>query len=168
MHPVVEISKKAVEAYVRDGVVIPAPADLPAELRGRAGVFVSLKKGGTLRGCIGTIEPCCENLAEEAIANAISSAVRDPRFLPVRESELAKWTYSVDVLSEPEPINGLGELDPKQYGVVVEQGNRRGLLLPDLEGVETAEQQVTIARLKAGIGPDEPVQLYRFRVERFK
>jgi len=168
MHPVVEISKMAVEAYVRDRVVLKPPPDPPAELRDQAGVFVSLKKWGVLRGCIGTIEPCCPTLAEEAIYNAISSATHDPRFLPVEEDELEDLAYSVDVLCPPEPITGLHELDPTCYGVVVERGHQRGLLLPDLEGVDTPEQQVDIARRKAGIGPDDPVQLYRFLVQRFR
>ncbi|MDP2660144.1 MAG: AmmeMemoRadiSam system protein A, partial [Dehalococcoidia bacterium] len=118
-------------------------------------------------GCIGTIEPCCPSLAEEAIANAISSATRDPRFLPVEERELEELAYSVDVLSPPEPIDGLHQLDPRRYGVVVERGYRRGLLLPDLDGVDTPEQQVEIARRKAGILPDAAVHLYRFQVQRF-
>ena len=167
MHPVVEISKMAVEAYIRDGAVLLPPGETPAELKDRAGGFVSLKKGGMLRGCIGTIEPCCPSLAEEAIANAICSATRDPRFLPVEEHELEHLEYSVDVLSPPEPVSGLQELDPRHYGVVVERGTRRGLLLPDLDGVDTPEQQVDIARRKAGIGLDESVQLYRFLVQRF-
>lgn len=168
MHPVVQLSKMAVEAYIRDGVVLRPPDAPPAELREPGAVFVSLKKGGALRGCIGTIEPCCPSLAEEAIANAISSATRDPRFLPVEAHELEQLHYSVDVLSPPEPISDLHELDPRRYGVVVEWGVRRGLLLPDLDGVNTAEQQVDIARRKAGIGSGEPVQLYRFLVQRFK
>jgi hypothetical protein len=168
MHPVVEISKKAVETYVRHGEVLKPPADLPPELWERAGVFVSLKKHGQLRGCIGTFEACCQNLAEEAIMNAISSATRDPRFLPVEEEELEDLTYSVDILTKPEPISGLHQLDPRRYGVLVERGGRRGLLLPDLEGVDTPEQQVDIARQKAGILPDEEVQLYRFEVRRYK
>jgi len=168
VHPVVEISMRAVEAYVRDGERLKPPVELPAELTAPAALFVSLKKAGQLRGCIGTVEPCCPTLAEEAITNAISSATRDPRFLPVEVDELDQLTYSVDVLTAPEPIDGLQQLDPRRYGVVVERDHRRGLLLPDLDGVDSAEQQVDIARRKAGIAPDVPVRLYRFEVRRFK
>src|SRR3990172_8421659 len=135
MHPVVEISKRAVEAYVRDGERLRPPAELPPELAAPAALFVSLKKGGQLRGCIGSVEPCCPTLAEEAIANAINSATRDPRFMPVEADELDELAYSVDVLAAPELIEGLHQLDPRRYGVVVERDYQRGLLLPDLDGV---------------------------------
>jgi len=163
----VELARRAVEEYVRHRRRLRPPEELPAELRRRAGVFVSLKKRGELRGCIGTFLPTEENLAEEIITNAIKSATMDFRFPPVSPSELAELEYSVDVLSPPEPTTVEG-LDPKKYGVIVESGGRRGLLLPDLEGVDTVEEQLEIARRKAGIAPDEPVQLYRFTVERHK
>lgn len=166
--PHVKLAKKAVETYVRENRVIDVPPDVPEELKNtRAGVFVSLKKNGALRGCIGTIEPVQDNLAEEIIANAISAAVRDPRFLPVEEDELDELTYSVDVLKPAEPVHDIRELDPKRYGVIVECGSRRGLLLPDLEGVDTVEEQIDIARRKAFIGPHEPIRLYRFEVVRY-
>ncbi len=166
--PHVKLAKKAVETYVRENRVIDVPPDVPEELKNtRAGVFVSLKKNGALRGCIGTIEPVQDNLAEEIIANAISAAVRDPRFLPVEEDELDELTYSVDVLKPAEPVHDIRELDPKRYGVIVECGSRRGLLLPDLEGVDTVEEQIGIARRKAFIGPNEPIRLYRFEVVRY-
>jgi len=136
-------------------------------MKQRAGTFVSLHKRGALRGCIGTFEPTCPNVAEEIIQNAISAATRDPRFPPVQDSELDDLEISVDVLSPPEPVESMAELDPERYGVIVESGWRRGLLLPDLEGVDTAEYQVEIARRKAGIGAHEPVQLYRFEVKRY-
>jgi len=165
--PHVKLAMAAIEAYVREGRVIDVPPDTPEELRNtRAGVFVSLKRDGQLRGCIGTIEPVQQNLAAEIIANAISAAVRDPRFLPVEEWELGDLTCSVDVLMPAEPVKGLDELDPKRYGVIVESGLRRGLLLPDLEGVDTVEEQVDIARRKASIGRNEPIKLYRFEVIR--
>lgn len=167
MHPVVEISKMAIETYVRKGEQLKPPASLTPELQQPAAVFVSLKKHGQLRGCIGTIEPCCESLAEEAIANAIGSATRDPRFLPVELAELEHLTYSVDVLTAPEPVDGPGQLDPRRYGVVVERARQRGLLLPDIEGIDTAEQQIDIARRKAGILPGETFRLYRFQVQRY-
>lgn len=167
MHPLVKLAKDTVEAYVRDGTV-PKPVELTPEMHGQAGVFVSLKIGGVLRGCIGTFEPTKDNVAEEIVSNAIMSATRDPRFPPVSPSELADLDYSVDVLSTPESVDDAGELDPKKYGVIVESGWRRGLLLPDLEGVDTVERQVEICRAKAGISPGEPVKMYRFKVERYK
>jgi AmmeMemoRadiSam system protein A len=139
-------------------------------LEQRAACFVSIKTDeGDLRGCIGTIEPAKETLAEELIANAVSSATRDPRFAPVAPAELSHLRYSVDVLSTPEPAK-FEELDPKVYGVIVEDesGSRRGLLLPDLKGVETASQQVDIAARKAGIALATPLKLFRFRVERYR
>jgi AmmeMemoRadiSam system protein A len=166
LHPLVKLAKEAVENYVRHGKVVK-PTELTPEMKKRAGVFVSLKKRGQLRGCIGTFLPTRENIAEEIVANAISSAVHDPRFFPVAPDELEELEYSVDVLSEPEPVRSASELDPKKYGVIVECGYRRGLLLPDLEGVDTVEEQIRICRAKAGIAPDEPVKLYRFQVERY-
>ena len=167
MHPVVRLAQEAVELYVRDGAVLKPEATSP-ELRARAGVFVSLHKRGDLRGCIGTFEPTRKNVAEEIVANAISSATHDPRFSPVRSNELADLDYSVDILTKPEPVECVDQLDARRYGVIVEAGWRRGLLLPDLEGVDTAEQQIEICRMKAGIGAGEPVRLYRFEVKRYK
>ncbi len=167
MHPLVRLAKKTVEAHVRKGEVFQ-PKRLSAEMKEKAGVFVSIYRLGELRGCIGTFEPQHANVAEEIVANAISSATRDPRFLPITEDELKKLEYSIDVLTRPEPVASQEQLDPKRYGVIVEAGWRKGLLLPDLEGVDTVEEQVDICRLKAGIGPDEPVKLYRFEVKRYK
>ena len=107
-------------------------------------------------------------MADEIIANAISTAFHDPRFEPVTVSELRDLDYTVDVLTPPEPVSGADKLDPRKYGVIVEAGYRRGLLLPDLEGVDTVEEQIDIARQKAGIRPDEPVKLYRFEVKRYR
>ena len=167
LHPIVNLAREAVESYVRNSKT-PEPEELTPEMRERAGVFVSLHKHGKLRGCIGTFEPAQKNVAEEIIVNAVSSATRDPRFSPVDDSELGDLEYSVDILSRAEPVTDVSELDPGEYGVIVESGQRRGLLLPDLEGVESAEEQIAICRLKAGIAPEEPVDLYRFRVTRFK
>ncbi len=151
---------------MRKREVIDPPADLPREfLSRRAGVFVSIKKDGMLRGCIGTYLPTTGNIAEETIANAIKAATQDPRFPPVRPEELPHLEVSVDILSEPEPCTEK-DLDPKRYGVIVEKGYRVGLLLPDLEGVDTVEEQLRIAKMKAGIPPDEPCKIYRFTVER--
>jgi AmmeMemoRadiSam system protein A len=167
MHPFVNLAKKAIEEYVRDRKVITPPEDLPPEMRQRAGVFVSLKKNKQLRGCIGTIMPATENIAEEIIKNAIAAATEDPRFYPVQPEELDEIEYSVDVLSEPEKVESLSELDPKKYGVIVVKGHRKGLLLPDLEGVDTVEEQLRIAKMKAGILPDEDCEIYRFTVKRY-
>jgi AmmeMemoRadiSam system protein A len=168
LHPVVELAKKTVESYVREGKEISPPEELTSELKEQAGVFVSIHKHGELRGCIGTFEPTKANVAEEVITNAISSATEDPRFPPIAVSELDDLDYSVDLLTQPEPVKDASQLDVKKYGVIVRSGFRRGLLLPDLEGVDSVEEQIAICRLKAGISPFEPVSLYRFQVRRFK
>jgi AmmeMemoRadiSam system protein A len=161
-----EVAKKAVEEYVRSGKHLPVPIPVPQELNRRAGAFVCLKKGGELRGCIGTIEPTRDTLLHEVLQNAVSAAVEDPRFYPVRAEELEELEYSVDVLDEPELAISLEELDPKVYGVIVESGYKRGVLLPDLEGVDTVEEQLSIAMRKAGITSNEPVVVYKFKVTR--
>lgn len=167
LHPIAELAKQAVESYVRQGKVL-SPGELTAEMERRAGAFVSIKKRGELRGCIGTFEPTKANVAEEIVANAIGSATQDPRFTPVVASELDELEYSVDILTAREPVEEVALLDPEKYGVIVECGLRRGLLLPDLEGVDTADQQIEICRAKAGISADEQVKLYRFQVRRHK
>ncbi|MGI5872108.1 MAG: AmmeMemoRadiSam system protein A [Bacillota bacterium] len=164
--PLVRLARYTVESRAL-GLPPKEVADLPPVARERAGVFVSIKKHGELRGCIGTIQPVQANVAEEIRANAISAAFRDPRFDPVEPEELNDLVYSVDVLTPPEPVASLAELDPKVYGVIVRQNGRSGLLLPDLPGIDTAEEQVAIARRKAGIPADSPVQLERFRVVRY-
>jgi AmmeMemoRadiSam system protein A len=172
-HPLVELARKTIEAYVRRGEVLKPPAELTPEMRGRAGVFVSLHdKRGNLRGCIGTIEPTQPTIAQEVIRNAISAATQDPRFPPVRPEELDDLEISVDVLTPPEPIQGPEDLDPKRYGLIVQSLRhpwKRGLLLPDLPGIRTVEEQIYWTRVhKAGIDdPDEPVQMYRFEVKRY-
>jgi hypothetical protein len=164
----VKLAKNTIETYINEGRIIEPPDPLPPLFQQQAGVFVSLHKFDQLRGCIGTFEPAHDNIAEEIISNAISSATRDPRFSPVTADELAQLDYSVDVLTAPEPVEDIKDLDPKKYGVIVERDYRKGLLLPDLEGVDTAEQQIDICRRKAGIMPNEKVQLYRFEVKRYK
>ncbi len=164
----VRLAMAATEAYIRDHKKIKVPEDTSEELRTKqAGVFVCIKIAGELRGCIGTIEPCCNSLAEEIINNAISACSKDPRFALVSPQELPHLQYSVDVLTEPEPIDTLDQLDPKRYGVIVTSGYKKGLLLPDLEGVDTVEYQVSIAMQKAGIGRGEAVRLQRFEVLRY-
>lgn len=164
----VKLARASVEHYVTLGKPMETPDKLPEEMmKTRAGAFVSIHKEGELRGCIGTIEAVQENIACEIIENAISAAVRDPRFYPIAPDELPQLQYSVDILGEPEVIASVEELDVKRYGVIVTKGSRNGLLLPDLEGIDTPEQQVAVARQKAGIGADEEgVILERFRVVR--
>jgi len=163
----VRLARKSLEAYIRNRKTIPVPDDLPEEmLKTRAGAFVSIHKHGKLRGCIGTIAPTAENVAKEIIRNAISASTQDPRFDPVTEEELKWLEINVDVLGEPERISSLAELDVRRYGVIVSCGHKRGLLLPDLDGVDTPEQQVSIAMKKGGIRENEPYVLERFEVVR--
>jgi AmmeMemoRadiSam system protein A/AmmeMemoRadiSam system protein B len=164
------LARSAVEMFVNNGTFAPSPPNIAGLLAARAPCFVSLKTlEGDLRGCIGTIEPDKDTLAEEIIANAISAATRDPRFPPVARDELSNLRYSVDVLFPAESAS-LEDLDPRVYGVIVEDeiGLRRGLLLPDIPGIDTVEQQVEIAARKAGIAVGTPLKLSRFRVERFR
>jgi AmmeMemoRadiSam system protein B/AmmeMemoRadiSam system protein A len=167
MSPLARLAKGTVETYVKEGKTI-RPKELTPEMKESAGVFVSIHKLGGLRGCIGTFEPQRENVAEETITNAINSATGDPRFPPIGPHELKDLDYSVDVLTKPVPVEDKDKLDPRQYGVIVECGWRRGLLLPDLEGVDTVAQQIDICRQKAGIAPHEPIKLYCFEVKRYK
>lgn len=162
---IVALARETIEAYIT-GEELPSRGLADPELPPRAGVFVSLHREHDLRGCIGTIDPIRPTLAEEVVRNAIEAATADPRFPELGADELADLDISVDVLHHPEPAE-MEDLDPARYGVIVFSGLRRGLLLPDLEGVETAQQQVSIARRKAGIAPGEPVQLMRFRVDRY-
>lgn len=164
----VQLAIDTIRTFVQVGKVISPPATTIDEMKGKAGVFVSLKKHGALRGCIGTFEPTQPNIALEIIHNAISAATRDPRFPPVEAHELSEMDYSVDILTKPEAVSDTKDLDPKRYGVIVESGWRKGLLLPDLEGVDTVEYQLSIAKQKAGIGEKEPVKICRFMVKRYK
>jgi AmmeMemoRadiSam system protein A len=168
-HPLVQLARATIEKYVRTGRRLK-PEDGPVSIEGgRAGAFVTIhtESTGELRGCIGTIEATEDSLAQEVINNAISAATRDPRFPPVAPGELDDLRIDVSVLYLPEPIESVDELDPKMYGVIVRHGWRRGLLLPDIEGIDDAETQVRYARMKAGIGAHEKVELQRFRVEKY-
>ncbi|HWH68450.1 MAG TPA: AmmeMemoRadiSam system protein A, partial [Candidatus Sulfotelmatobacter sp.] len=176
-HPLVNLARAALEHYVKTGLEIDfsagaphegtTPWRLPPGLPERAGVFVSLKMDGELRGCMGTTEPTEPTLALEVVHNAITAGTRDPRFTPVEEEELPFIDYSVDVLFPAEPCTR-ADLDPARYGVIVEKGRHKGLLLPDLPGVDTVDEQVSIAASKAGLSPRESgMKLYRFRVDRF-
>lgn len=166
--PWVRLARLSLETRIRQGLMLQTlPEGLPAELTGQtAGAFVSLHKDGRLRGCIGTIAPTEENVAKEIAQNAVSAGTRDPRFPPVHADELEELEYSVDVLGQPEPVDSISELDPKTYGVIVSYGRKHGLLLPDLDGVDTVEEQVDIARRKGGIREDDPYTLQRFKVVR--
>lgn len=166
--PVVALARASVEGFVATGEPLKLPDGLPDELLSRrAGVFVSLHERGELRGCIGTIEPTQPNIALEILRNGVLACSQDPRFPAVEPDELDWIAYSVDVLDKPEPIASEEDLDVREYGVIVTKGWRRGLLLPNLDGIETAAQQVSITKRKAGIADDEPgVQLERFRVVR--
>ncbi|WP_346909041.1 AmmeMemoRadiSam system protein A [Faecalicatena orotica] len=163
----VQLARRTIEAYVRTGEMIPVPEGLPEEMyRKRAGVFVSIKEEGRLRGCIGTIQAAQPSLVQEIIENAVSACSRDPRFPAIGREELDKLSISVDVLGDTEKISSAEELDVKRYGVVVTRGYKRGLLLPNLDGVDTVEEQIAIAKRKAGIGENDGVKLERFEVVR--
>jgi len=195
MHPLAKLAKLAIETYLKEGKIIEVPKDFPEEfLKRRAGVFVTLEKNGKLRGCIGTYLPTRVNVAEETIRNAIAAATEDWRFEPVKLDELKEISISVSVLSYPESVKNIKELNPKElnpkkYGIVVknfplafpdqewildgllgkEIVSKTGVLLPDIEGVETAEQQISIACQKAGIDPQkEKIFVYKFTVEKYE
>jgi len=164
-HEIVSLARAAIETYVRTGAHLdPAPVG-GIVLPSRAGVFVSLYAHGMLRGCIGTVAPVASTLAEEIVAHAILAATADPRFPAVTAEELSELEITVDVIRSIEPCDA-DDLDPSRYGVIVSAGNRRGVLLPALPGIDTADQQVAIARRKAGIPPGERVDFRRFKVDR--
>lgn len=163
----VRLARLSLETYIKTGKQITPPANLPGTmLTQKSGVFVSLKKFGQLRGCIGTISPTTDSVANEIISNAISSGSKDFRFAPVRKEELNDLVYSVDLLCTAEPATSLEDLDPKKYGVIVSSGYRRGLLLPNLAGIDTPAEQIAIALEKAGIQKNESYSLERFEVVR--
>ncbi|OIP76444.1 MAG: AMMECR1 domain-containing protein [Parcubacteria group bacterium CG2_30_36_18] len=187
MNPLVLLAKSAVENYIKEKKIIPLPNDLPEEfLIRKAGTFVTIMKDGELRGCIGTYLPLRENIAEEIIHNAIAAATEDYRFGSVREEELPYFSYTVYILNEPELVKGLKELNPKKYGIIVKtmpitspdgtdvvfNGHfvaKTGLLLPDLDGVDTIEKQISITCQKGGIDPvREKILIYKFTVEKFQ
>lgn len=170
-HPLVALAVEAVEIFVRDRRIIVPPDDLlsrhPQAAR-RAGAFVCLKARGLLRGCIGTTEPMRETLAVEIIENAVAAATRDPRFDPVGIDELAELAITVDVLSEPEPVADDAQLDHRRYGVIARAGTRHGVLLPDIEHINSIQEQLEVVRQKAGIGSGEIFELFRFEVTRYR
>ncbi|MBP5159863.1 MAG: AmmeMemoRadiSam system protein A, partial [Lachnospiraceae bacterium] len=166
--PFVKLARETVELFVREKAKLKLPAELPDEiLKDRAGVFVSIHKEGKLRGCIGTIAAVYDCIGREIIENAISAATRDPRFDPIRPDELELLEINVDVLSDAEDIASKDELDVKRYGVIVSKGHKRGLLLPNLDGVDTVDEQVAIALKKAGLSEGErDFKMQRFEVIR--
>lgn len=165
---IVKLARETLELYVKEGKIMDRPKDLSAEwTEKKAGAFVSIKKEGRLRGCIGTIFPTAASIADEVIGNAIQAGTADPRFPAITPGELPYLVFSVDVLKAPEPIDSPKQLDPQRYGVIVSCGSKRGLLLPRLEGVDTVEKQIDIARRKGGIGKDEPYRLERFEGIRY-
>lgn len=166
--PLVKLARETLEVYVKEEREIAQPFPLDNEMKDKAGIFVSIKKHGQLRGCIGTIMPTTENIAQEVIHNAIQAGTQDPRFFPVEEDELDELVYSVDVLMPPESIKNVKELDVEKYGVIVRSGRKTGLLLPNLEGIETVGEQIRIAKEKAGIAPSEVFTMERFEVIRHK
>lgn len=186
MHPLVSLAKKAVETFVKEKKVISPPEDFPKEfLEKRAGTFVTIKKNGNLRGCIGTYLPTRPSIAEETIKNAIAAATEDYRFGPIQKDELDSLTYTVYVLSWPEQVKEIKDLNPKKYGIIVKtfpivypgqdvvfDGHvipKTGLLLPDLEGIDTIEKQISIACQKGGIDPEkEKIIIYKFTVEKYQ
>lgn len=178
MNLLVNLAKLAVETYIKEGKIIEVPSDLPKEfLDKKAGVFVTIEKitGGIfqknkeLKGCIGTYLPTKENIAEEIIYNAIATATEDYRFKPIELAELPSLSYMVYILNEPELIKDQNELNPKKYGIIIKtESGKSGLLLPDLEGVDTVPKQIEITCQKAGIYPLEKLTIYRFTVEKYQ
>ncbi|MBC8287841.1 MAG: AmmeMemoRadiSam system protein A [Nitrospinae bacterium] len=166
-HPLVDLAIQSVKHHLKKGRPLPCPDPLPEEMKDRAGTFISIKKNGLLRGCIGTISPKYDNLAEEVIQNAIKAANEDPRFPAIKENELDQLTFSVDVLTTPEKIDDLTSLNVERYGLIVRSEDRRGLLLPNLENIKTIDQQLKVCLKKGGIKETDPYDLYRFEVKRF-
>lgn len=163
----VKLARTSLEYYIKNQKKMEVPSYISKDLlNNKTGVFVSIKKDGNLRGCIGTIRSTTENAAREIIENAIKAGIEDPRFFPVEEDEFDELIYSVDILMEPKPVTSLEELDVKKYGVIVSSGRRSGLLLPNLEGVNSVEEQVRIALRKAGIAANEGYNIQRFEVIR--
>ncbi len=168
-HPFIKLAYQAIETYLKSGEYLAQPNPLPAEMAEAGAVFVSLRTGeGKLRGCRGTITPTQPNLAEAIIHTAVSSAIDDPRFPPMRPAELAGLDIKVDVLSAMEPVDDISQLDEKIYGVFIQSASHRALLLPDIAGVDSVPRQLELLRRKAGLDPDEPAQLYRFTVTRYQ
>ncbi len=167
-HPYISLAQESVHHYLNHRQKLSCPDPLSRDLKSRSGAFVSIKKLKQLRGCIGTLEPSEPNLAMEIIENALKAALHDPRFSPITAEELQDLSYSIDVIQPLEKISTPEELDPGIYGLVVRSNGKQGVLLPDLEGVSSVEEQIQICRSKGKISEDEPIEMYRFQVERFR
>jgi AmmeMemoRadiSam system protein A len=171
MNQYVKLAKKAVETLVINDEAISPPPNLPPEmLKNKAGVFVTLIKNQELRGCIGTYEPTKPNIAEEIINNAIAAATTDFRFPQITKEELKDLSYTVYILERPVQVKSLDELDPKKYGVLIKSSTgKSGLLLPDLDGIDTVEKQLSAVCYKCGIDlKEEKVVLCRFGVKKYE
>jgi len=168
VHPLVKLAIRSAEYFIKTGKPLACPDPLPESLKQNAGVFVSIKKHGSLRGCIGTVKPKYKNLAEEVIQNALLAASQDPRFDSIQQRELPSLTFSVDVLTPLEKIKNLEGHDIKQLGLLVQGQEKQGLLLPDLENIKSAEQQLKVCLQKGGFSDGDQYELYRFKVKRFK
>ena len=168
MNPYIELAKIAVENYVGEGSVIEPPKSLPKEFFERkSGVFITIEKDGRLRGCIGTYLPVRDSIAEEIIYNAIAAATEDYRFGAIKKVELPRLSYTVYILQKPERVLDIAELDPKKFGIIVKAGEKSGLLLPDLEGVNTVAEQIAICCEKGGIMLKQAnVEIYKFTAEK--
>jgi hypothetical protein len=168
MHPLVRLARQAIQAYVETGQVIDPPGTPEYQAPFHPGVFVSIhNKTGELRGCVGTFHTTEQFLSEQVIKSAVSACSRDPRFAAVEPWELPLIDVKVDVLSPFEPVDSADQLDVKHYGLMVESGWKRGLLLPDIPGVADVQQQIEIAAMKAGLRRHESFQMYRFTVQRY-
>ena len=169
MNPYIELAKEAVENYIGERKVIEPSKSLPKEFFERkAGVFVTIEKDGRLRGCVGTYLPVRGNIVEEIIHNAIAAATEDYRFGAIKKAELPRLSYIVYILQKPEKVSDIAELDPKKFGIIIKAGERSGLLLPELEGVNTVVEQIAICCEKGGIMlKQDNVEIYKFTVEKY-
>jgi len=169
LHPFIELAHQAIKTYLETGQIISPPTPLPEDMAQKAALFVSLYAAdGRLRGCRGTITPSEPNLAEAIIHTAIISAIDDPRFPPMTLPEVAGLKIKIDVLSPLEPVTDVSALNEKIYGVMIQSGLRRAVLLPDIAAVDSVEKQLEVVRRKAGLSPDEPAELFRFTVTRYE
>jgi len=166
-HPYVTLAIQSVRHYLENGVPLPCPENLSNDLLQPKGAFVSIKNGRKLRGCIGELTPTHDNLAIAIIQNAVSAASRDPRFAPVSKDEIDNLTFSVDVLTPLEKVDGVSQLDCKKFGLTVKAGDKQGVLLPNLEGVDSVADQLRICLKKGRIDASEPYEMYRFEVDRY-
>ena len=167
-HPYVKLAIQAVKHFLLEGAPLPCPSPVPCEMKHQSGAFISIKKkeGGQLRGCVGTVTPSQDNLAKEIIRNAVKAATHDPRFKAVTKEELNQLLFSVDILSPLEAIDSPEQLNPKKYGLSIKHKNQQGVILPDLQGIDTVQRQIELCLKKGNIPKDAPYQMYRFEVER--